>query len=149
MRGYIFYFFSESGSGLYTESVLSLTTHLHNTTHHDIDNDTVSISRLENLSVLFYNRIPKCGSSSVNNIIKELSKKNRFGIKFSRNYSGCRADKTEQVSEAANVALPIFFQFRNNTSGGGKLHIFRRACSKNLVYGSQMPRSGVEGVITI
>ena len=89
----------------YTESGLS--THLHSTTHNDIDNDTVSVSRLEDVSAVLYNPVPKCGSSSVKNIIKELSKKNRFGLEFSGNYSGYRADKTEQVSEAANIPYRI------------------------------------------
>ncbi|CAL4060044.1 unnamed protein product, partial [Meganyctiphanes norvegica] len=56
-----------------------------------------------NSSLIFYNRVPKCGSTSVYKAIKSLHKGNHFNVNGSRVYYDRWLNSEEQIEEIKNI----------------------------------------------
>merc|ERR1719234_435387 len=47
---------------------------------------TTAVNRSTNSHILIYNRVPKCGSTTVGGVLKDISRRNNFSFHFSTNY---------------------------------------------------------------
>ena len=63
-------------------------------------------TKLTSVEHVFYNRVPKCGSSATRDILKTLSKKNGYNLKFSSTYHAFAISQSEQVG--AKTILYVF-----------------------------------------
>jgi len=62
-----------------------------------------AVNRSTNSDILIYNRVPKCGSSTMEGVLRALSRRNNFTIHFSQNYGGQVLSPTKEEELAKQV----------------------------------------------
>jgi len=89
-----------------------------------------STNRSQDAGILVYNRVPKCGSSTIVQIMKTLGKNKKFAVKSSRNYREhflSDSKQRELLSFLKKEKKPFFydrhFYFFNMTSLGEKVNL--------------------------
>ncbi len=60
-------------------------------------------AKLTSVEHVFYNRVPKCGSSATRDILMTLAKKNGFNLKLSSTYDALAIRQSEQVGATIHI----------------------------------------------
>ena len=65
-------------------------------------------AQLTSVRHVFYNRVPKCGSRTTHDILKTLSKRNGFHLKFSNIYHNPTISRSKQVRSEKNYIFSLY-----------------------------------------